>query len=246
MKPIFLVTVLVTIIGFLLGVLFKVIRDKKRLKVILAETKFLILFTIAINIIIAIFLNSMNENLLREINSQENYIINSNVSFNNRTDNKVINKPDNTAVNKIQAPSLGKSDLMLGGIELMTSIFDIKKNIDYDIKIENGSYGIIYFLKDDIQLTVSKVTNKVVNINLFTNKFKTERGVTVGDKEEKILELYNKQDYTLNYIPDINNAYAYEYYFQDKSMAAILRFVIDNESKKIIYIGSRVFKGNLK
>ncbi|WP_346354727.1 hypothetical protein [Azotosporobacter soli] len=140
---------------------------------------------------------------------------------------------------------LNKEDIVLGDIELLTSIIDMRKNSNMDLKKEEGLYGTIYFSGNDLQIMISRASNKVSSVYLLSDKYKTARGIAVGGDESQIMKVYGKYNFKLDTIPDIPGGYGYEYYYQDESIAAILRFVVDDKSKKIIYIGVRAFNGKL-
>lgn len=225
---------------------FRVLNDIVFIKIIIALgtsiLSVLLIFFSYSNIELDKFSNNNALNIARtnEISISESRLTLEDSRTNKETE-KHLKSEDSETNNKTISTSptkISEADFSLDGVQLFTNINEVTNVKKVEPRVENGIYGTLYFYGNDLQVTVSKSTNEISNVYLLTNKTSTNRGVRVGDYAEKIVSRYGQPDDILYNIPDIDNCFAYEYFFTNKDMRGILRFVIDKTTKKIIYIGA--------
>lgn len=60
---------------------------------------------------------------------------------------------------------------------------------------DNDLYNY-YSLREGIEIATNKDDNKIIRFNINDKNLKTEKGIKVGDKKDKIVELYGSDYYT--------------------------------------------------
>ncbi|MGL5260649.1 MAG: hypothetical protein ACRC7V_11120 [Lachnospiraceae bacterium] len=60
---------------------------------------------------------------------------------------------------------------------------------------DNNLYNY-YLLKEGIEIATNKEDNKIIRFIINDKKIKTEKGIKIGDKKDKIMELYGSDYYT--------------------------------------------------
>ena len=79
---------------------------------------------------------------------------------------------------------------------------------------------------NDMQVAVSRATNKVSAVHILSNKYKTNRGISVGSSAEYVKKIYGEPSDIMKKgeIPEESNSYAYEYYYRGEKQGGIMRF----------------------
>ena len=60
---------------------------------------------------------------------------------------------------------------------------------------DNSLYNY-YFLREGIEIATNKDDNKIIRFAVKDNDVKTEKGIKIGDKEDKVVKLYGDNYYT--------------------------------------------------
>lgn len=125
-------------------------------------------------------------------------------------------------------------ELSLNGIWLGTTKMDIEKSLGKPSSTNfDGKYDHSFY--DDIE--VLYYGNKVVTLILDGNRFKTEKGISVGMSKNDIISKYGES--SMAYIFDDLHLYEYEVESKD-GRKGLLRFAVKVNNDKIHYISVRI------
>lgn len=125
-----------------------------------------------------------------------------------------------------------QEDLVLSGIELGISVEQAKGILGNPIKVQQGTYGILYTF-GGVELTVINIST-VGSVNVESVSVSTRRGIRVGDAASDVIRAYGTPT-----ISSYGNQELYEYTLASHP-AKILRFAVDKASNKVAYIGTRL------
>lgn len=126
------------------------------------------------------------------------------------------------------------SELSLNGVSLGDSWGSVKEKWGKPISPGDESPGAKYVFKD-VEVSVNE-QNEVILLVSNSMHAITKKGVRVGDEESVVLAKYGNHFFRHTF----DNLILYEYtYHGPKNQPAILRFAVDEETKKITYISVR-------
>jgi len=233
-----IVSVISACIGLIAGIIYKVFREGYQVVTLLKKLRIYLVIFASMIVTFVIFISVTND--------QIGPWSNNNAYKETGTDKKI--ETDNSSLennNFIPGPLL-EEDIILVNIQLYSDITEAKKTINKEPKKEGGLYGTLYLFDNDVQVTVSRSTNKISGVYMLSDKYKTTRGASIGNSAEFIRKLYGEPDDQLQQedIPDEPHSYALEYYYRG-GYNAILRFSIDKKSNIVQYIGVRAYNGKL-